>query len=206
MSDRPRPTQPAASAIGALSPPETAAGYGVHMIRPHLRDIPVATFPPGFGIRPLRTDEGPLWLAVERDAEEYLRLGDDAFEREFGADLASVPERCFLITAPGAAAVGTVSAWYYTWRGTEYGLVHWLAVRPAYQGRGLGKAGLSHALSVLSRWHDQALLGTQTKRLRAIRLYLDYGFEPDMEEAQAQARWAQVSARLDHPGLRRLGL
>lgn len=193
-------------ASAELGPPETAAGYSIHMIRPHLRDIPPTGFPPGFGIRTMRPEEGHLWLAVERDAETYLQLADDAFEKEFGRDLASVPQRCFLLTGPDEQTPGTVSAWYYTYRGEEFGLIHWIAVRPAFQGRGLGKAALCFALRELARWHTRALLGTQTRRIPAIRMYLDHGFEPDMEEDRAAARWRHVAAHLDHPVLRRLGL
>ena len=103
-------------------------------------------------------------------------------------------------------SVGTISAWYYTYRKREYGLIQWVAVRPAWQRRGLGKAGLVFALERLSQWHEMALLGTQSRRLPAIRLYLDYGFLPDLEEDNAAQRWQHVSAHLDHPVLRQLGL
>jgi len=176
------------------------------MIRPHLRDLPAPVFPAGFGIRPMRRDEGHLWLAVERDAEQYLPIGDDTFAREFGHDLDAVPQRCFLLTGPGEAVVGTISAWYHTYRGEEYGLIHWVAVRPAFQGRGLGRAGLRCALHELARWHTRALLGTQTRRLPAIRLYLDHGFVPDLEDEQAVPRWRHVREKLDHPVLHRLAL
>jgi len=97
-------------------------------------------------------------------------------------------------------------AWYHTFRGEEYGLIHWVAVRRAHQGKGLGKAAVSFALDELAQWHDRVLLGTQTKRLPAIKLYLDFGFEPLLDLPGAVDKWRQVAAKLKHPALDNLSL
>ena len=121
----------------AALPKPGPTGYPVNMIRPHLRDIPLVSFPEGFEIRPMRVEEGGLWTDIVRDAEEYMTISDGLFDREFGSDLQSVEQRCFLIVESGGAGVGTISAWYNRdARWQDYGLVHWVAVRPAYQGRG----------------------------------------------------------------------
>lgn len=177
------------------------------MIRPHLREIPQAAFPAGFGIRPLRLDEAALWTDIVRDAEEFFPIADDLFAREFGGDPEAIPERCFILTGPKGIAVGTISAWYNrAFKGEEYGRIHWVAVRPAYQGRGLGKAGLAFALNRLAQWHRRAYLTTNTARLLAIRLYLDFGFLPDLDEPDARALWCPVQEALCHPVLAALGL
>ena len=101
--------------------------------------------------------------------------------------------------------MGIVSAWYHrNYRGRELGLIHWIAVRPAHQGLGLGRAAMSYALHQLAQWHDRAGLGTQTKRIRAIKLYLDFGFRPDLERPGALESWRKVKAELDHPRLEAL--
>jgi GNAT superfamily N-acetyltransferase len=183
------------------------AGYGVHMIRPDLGGIPQAPFPDGFSIRPLQTDEGSLWTDIVLEAEEWLDLSRDLFDREFGHDLAAVPQRCFLIVDAEDHAVGTVSAWYRRdYRGLDYGLIHWVAIRPAWQGQGLGKAGLAFALHRLAQWHERALLGTQTRRLPAIALYLNWGFRPDLHSPEARYSWRQLREEMPHPALEDLDL
>lgn len=187
-----------------VTPP---ASHGIRMIRPHLLDIPQVDFPDGFSARPMRAAEGALWTDIVLDAEEWLDLSRDLFEREFGQDLAAVPERCFLIEDAGGGAVGTISAWYRRdFRGLDYGLIHWVAVRPHWQGRGLGKAGLSFALGQLARWHERALLHTSTLRLPAVSLYLDFGFRPDLEEDGARQAWREMRRVLPHPALAGLDL
>ncbi|MBN1579421.1 MAG: GNAT family N-acetyltransferase [Anaerolineae bacterium] len=172
------------------SPQEGVAGYGVWMIRPDMSDIPQVPFPEGFGIRPMRLDDVGLWTDIERDAENYYTIGDDTFYHVFGADLQAIQWRCFIVTNPKGAGVGTISAWYDRhFKNQEYGRIHWVAIRPAYQGKGLGKAALSFALNQLARWHDRCYLDTQTRRLPAITMYLRFGFVPDMSVPGAQEGW-----------------
>ncbi len=180
------------------------AGYEVYMIRPHLRDISQVPFPEGFSIRAMRLDEGALWTDIERDAEPHFPIDDEAFHSEFGNYLQMTQWRSFVVTDAKGAGVGVVSAWFAReFKGEDYGMIHWIAIRQAYQGLGLGKAALSFALNQLSQWHKRAFLGTQTKRLNAIKLYLDFGFEPDLDPPGARDVWREVAARLSHPLLER---
>jgi len=185
----------------------TPAGKSVNMIRADLKNIPQVEFPEGFSIRPMRVDEGAVWVDIHRDAENYLEVTPDMFMREFGGDPEAVPQRCFLIVNARGAAAGTISAWYdRDFRGRDYGRIHWVAVRPAYQRRGLAKAGLSFAMNRLAEWHERAVLTTQTARLAAIRLYLDFGFVPDLVPSGAVEAWREVRTKLDHPVLEAMPL
>ncbi len=185
----------------------TLAGNSVRMIRPHLDDIPQVDFPDGYSIRPLRVEEGAVWSDVVIEAEPWLELSTDLFTNEFSSDLSSVPERCFFVVDGADTPIGTISAWYKgAVRGLDYGLIHWVAVRPAHQGKGLGKAALSFALQKLALWHERAMLGTQSKRLPAISLYLNFGFLPDLEEAGAVEDWRLLRDQLNHPALNSMDL
>jgi hypothetical protein len=53
----------------------------------------------------------------------------------------------------------------------------------------------------MAEWHDRAWLLTQTSRIAAIKIYLDFGFEPDLEPPHAVEAWKKVAAELDHPAL-----
>ena len=177
-----------------------AGGYELHLIRSHMRDIPYVAFPQGFGIRALRPGEGALWLDIQRDSEPYFPIPASIFHQEFGYDLPATQWRSFLVTNERGVGVGVISAWYNrNFRGLDYGQVHWVAIRPSYQGKGLGKAALSYTLNQLAQWHERAYLGTQSKRIPAIKLYLDFGFLPDLVEPGALEGWREVKRALKHP-------
>ncbi len=188
----PRPSQPE----------DPLENWPVQMIRPHLRNIPVVPFPAGYAVRPLRRNEGGLWEDIWRDAEPFMKIENGLFEKEFGDDPAAIERRCFIITASDGTAVGTISAWYARdIKGLDYGRIHWVATRKAYQGRGIMRAGLSYALGQLAQWHERAVLGTSTGRVAAIKLYLDYGFVPDLTEPRAREAWTAFRKRLNHAAL-----
>jgi GNAT superfamily N-acetyltransferase len=179
--------------------------WPVQMIRPHLRDIPDVPFPAGYSMRPLRRNEGGLWEDIWRDAEPFMKIENGLFEREFGDDPAAIERRCYIITAPDGIAVGTISSWYARdIKGKDYGRIHWVATRKAYQGRGIMRAGLSYALRQIAQWHERAVLGTSTGRIAAIKLYLDYGFLPDLDEPRAREAWTAFRQKLNHPALKML--
>ena len=76
-----------------------------------------------------------------------------------------------------------------------------MAVRPAYQNRGLGKAGLSFALNKIAQWHDRCMLDTSIERLPALKIYMDAGFVPDLYDEREVEKWQIVKGRLKHPTL-----
>jgi len=192
------PTQPAPGA----HVPGAADPYLV-MIRPNLEDIPEFPFPEGYSMRPMRPGEDTLWTDIQRDAERIIPITEDLFEMEFGTDLRATLRRCFFIVNDDGVAVGTISAWYSRdFRREDHGRIHWFAIRPAYRGRGLARPALSFALQRLAEWHERAWLDTSASRLPAIKLYLDFGFLPDLEALRAREAWAGVRAGLDHPALR----
>lgn len=175
----------------------------VVMVRPNMDNIPEIAFPDGYGIRGMRLNEGGLWEDIQRDAEPFFTVEPGLFEREFGNDPRAIPRRCYLIVGPDGCAVGTISAWYdRDFKGQEWGRIHWVATRRAHQGKGLAKAGLSFTLRQLARWHERAMLDTSTGRVGAIKLYLDFGFVPDLDAPFAREAWAAFRQRLDHPALR----
>jgi beta-galactosidase/beta-glucuronidase/GNAT superfamily N-acetyltransferase len=182
--------------------PDAPENMTVNMIRPHLRDIPEVPFPEGYAVRALRRNEGGLWEDIWRDAEQFSKIENGLFEREFGDDPAAIERRCFIITAPDGVAAATISAWYSRdIDGLDYGRIHWVATRKAYQGKGIMRAGLSYALRQMAQWHTRAILGTSTGRIAAIKLYLDYGFVPDMNAPNAHEAWTSFRKKLDHPAL-----
>lgn len=148
------------------------------MVRDHMRGIPQIPLPEGYTMSGMRIEDIGVWTDVQRDAEEYLTIRDSLFMDQFGDDLPSIGRRCFILYDREGLAIGTISAWYNrNFRGRDWGRIHWVALRPSHQGRGLGKAMLTYAMNVLARHHERAYLDTDTRREAAVGLYRKYGFE-----------------------------
>lgn len=179
-------------------------GAEMHQSAKRPRFQPEVAFPEGFSVRPYQPGDERVWTDIWRDAEPLLSIDDNLFAREFGSDWGALRWRCFFIVDERGCAVGTVTAWYSRdFKGQDWGRIHWLAVRPAYQGRDLAKAAMSFALKQLAQWHERAWLDTSGGRLGAIKIYLDFGFVPDMDAPGAKVAWQQVQQKLNHPMLAR---
>lgn len=182
--------------------PSSAGSTTVVMVRPDMNGILQVPFPDGYGIRSMTTDDIGLWTDIQRDAEPYLQITDSTFREEFGDDMGALQRRCYIVTDPKGLGIGTISAWYERdFRGQDYGRIHWVALRPSCQGKGLAKAALSYAMNRLAQWHNGSYLVTSTERIPAIKLYLDFGFKPDFSSADVLAQWRDLSIRLKHPAL-----
>ena len=73
------------------------------------------------------------------------------------------------------------------------GRVHWMAILPEFQGRGLGKALLAAICRRLRELgHERAYLHTSAARLAAIQLYLQFGFAPVVRNAAEEAAWKGI--------------
>ena len=187
----------------APSRPQWPAGTGVVLLRPNMDDIVDVPLPEGFTLTPMTMDESAIWIDIQRDAEFLFPISDTLFHDQFGDDPAAVSWRCFILRNEKGLGVGTISAWYSRdFRGEEWGRIHWVAMRPSYQGRGLANGMLSHALKQLSRWHDKVYLDTDTRRIAAVALYLKFGFLPDMSPANAREAWTGFAEVYDHPAVR----
>lgn len=178
-----------------ISTPETPPGRAVAMIHPELRRVPAVPVPPGYRVRRYRPEDRALWVALNREADGLQPVTGDTFAASFGNDEPALRERMLFLAGEGGTEVGTGTAWYSAdYRGRAMGRVHWLAVLPAWQGRGLGTALLAAVCRrLVELGHDQAYLTTSTARVPALRLYLRFGFEPAIYNRDDAAHWRAVT-------------
>ncbi len=153
------------------------------MVRETLDDLPDYPLPDGYSIRTFRRGEGPLWAEIGFAAGNFTSLDAAAgqFENEFERPVEDMESRCFFVVHDATnRAVGTAMAWYDPGfvEGANYGRVHWVAIVPEHQGKGLAKPLMCAVLRRLAESHPRAVLGTQTFRKPAVNLYLDLGFVP----------------------------
>ncbi|MBD3181854.1 GNAT family N-acetyltransferase [Candidatus Poribacteria bacterium] len=180
---------------------------GVTLFREDILDIPDFNFPEGFRVRNFKPGEGNIWTRIQRAAEPFFEIEDNLFKKQFGEHLDQLPDRSFFVITEDGHEVGSITAWWYNnWRDKDWGLIHWVAVHPDYQGRGICKAMMTVAMNRLKQDHDRAMLNTSTGRVAAIKVYLDFGFKPDMQKDNSREAWSNFYSVLPHPALKEYDL
>ena len=135
--------------------------------------------PEGYTIRTYQPGDENAWAQLLCAVGEQTSL-DEAlalFTERYLAD-ASLTDRIFFAVSADGQIVGTAIAWEHDPRGAQR-VLHWVAVHPEHQRKGIGKALCQTALRLFRR-EDNALpvyLHTQPWSWQAILLYIKLGFK-----------------------------
>ena len=168
----------------------------VKMLRRNLDNVPDFPLPAGFTLRWFRAGDEDVWVQLQAASDQFNRISLDLFRSEF-VEPGLLANTQFYVIAQNNAPVGTATAWFKDLEGKRIGRVHWVAVLPAFQGRGLGKSVLSLCCGRLRELgYDKAYLSTSSARIPAIKLYLSFGFEPLIGNGDDKAVWSGVSRSL----------
>jgi ribosomal protein S18 acetylase RimI-like enzyme len=159
----------------ALAEPERAgflaAGFEVrdtlHLLAHDLREIPAA--PAADLRRGRRTDRSGALAVDHRAFPTFWRLDEGGLHEAMTA----TPSARFRVATIDRRVVG----YHVTGRAGHRGYLQRLAVDPAVQGRGLGRALVVDCLRWLQRRGvTNVVVNTQVENERALRLYLAMGF------------------------------
>lgn len=173
----------------------------VAMTRADLKGIPEHSLPEGFKLRLFQEGEIADWARVETAAGEFENEEKalERFEREFGPHLDEFAKRCLFLENKEGKVIGTTTGWYGSLEeGAEIiGRIHWVSIIPEYQSKGLSKPLLTGAMKILEEYHQAAYLTSQTTSYKALNMYMQYGFEPVIRDAEDEEAWAIVEEKLN---------
>ncbi len=149
----------------------------VVMERQNLADVPRCSLQKSYLIRTYEPGDEAHWYDIHLEADKLSNITDGLFAFQFGLDQRELSTRQFYLCHSGEV-IGTASAWHGTsYKDGSYGRVHWVAMRPSYQGRGLSKPLLCEVLQALKRLgYRRAYLTTSRLRRVAMGLYKSFGF------------------------------
>lgn len=176
------------------------------MVRTTLADIPVHRLPPGYAFHWYQPGDEVSWVAIQSAADRHNEITPQLFAQEFrtaGALAAPLSaqrledRQCYLLD-PAGLPIGTATAWVDDLSSDPTaGRVHWVAVVPVEQGKGLAKPLMTVVCQRLrALGHRTAYLTTAMNRLAAIGLYLKFGFMPVLRNDEDQARWRKLQEAL----------
>ena len=122
------------------------------------------------------------WAALQASVE-HMDTAEQAlarFNEELAPDQETLKNRAFFIYNPEGRLAGSAILWYGSHFGRTLARVHWVAVAPEEQGKGLCKA-LMTLLMDLYRKNNLTgglYLTSQTWSYKALNIYRQFGFKP----------------------------
>ena len=168
------------------------------MTHADLKRVPRFALASGFTLQWYQPGDESHWLRIHLAADRFSQITPDLFTKQFGSPPSNDLHRrqCY-VREPGGECVGTATAWFNDdFQGARWGRVHWVAIIPAFQGRGLGKALMSAICRRLrDLGHGRAYLRTGAARVPAIKLYQRFGFEPLIGDEREREAWRAVLSK-----------
>lgn len=146
------------------------------------KDLPLPTFtrnlPAGYQLKSYQPGDEAAWCAIEYAVGEFDTLEEAAayFAKTFAPYPQELPRRMAFLTDKTGEIVATCTAW---WGKKEEPLLHWLAVLPKAQGKGLASylaVEITRRLVTINPEKD-LFLHTQTWSYPAIFLYEKIGYQ-----------------------------
>lgn len=161
--------------------------YDILMKRAAGTPLPEPRAPKGITLRSYRDGDEHHWAATETAAGEFPdeEQALARFTRDFGSWKADLYERCLFALNEDSMPVGNIAVWWPRPAIRKYPWIHWVAVRPEYQCRGIGSFLVASGLRRAVELEGDVDIGlkTQTWSWPAVKIYLRAGFrlteEPD---------------------------
>lgn len=169
------------------------------LMKHNLTEIPHYEFPTNYQLQSFKQGDEKEWARIETatgefDSEEQAL---ERFTEEFQPYIDDFQKRSLFLINEAGEKIGTITAWYGNHKSDTIGRLHWVAIIPEYQGKGLAKPMLSSAMKLLAQFHDEAYLTSQTTSYPAINLYLNFGFQPVIEKESDTVAWDLLEEKLN---------
>lgn len=151
------------------------------MKRPAGLPIREKKLPAEFKITTYQPEDEKAWAEIECSVLEFdeANAARAYFDKAFAPYPEELRKRMLFIETENGEKVATCSAWWKEVAGKSVPLLHWLAVKPEFQGHGLATILVSEATKLLQQYgEDQPIyLHTQTWSHAAVGLYESFGYQ-----------------------------
>ncbi len=157
-----------------------------------------AKLPEGYRFQYYKNGMAEDWCRIQYQAGAFdsMKAAEALFEREFAPHQKLLKERMLFILPAETSEdpAGTASLWIGDDFGEKRDRLHWLAVAPSHQGKGLAKALVAELIAC---YREKGLgkgiyLTTQTESYKAINIYRQFAFEPSLAAIRKNAPEGQA--------------
>jgi len=137
--------------------------------------------PDGFAFAYFQSGDEKAWAKIETSVLEFPDEIEALlyFQNRFLPYIAELERRCLFIENHESEKIATSTAWWEYNGVRRCPWLHWVAVKPQYQGMGLGKAISAKTIRLMVDIEGDRdfYLHTQTWSHRAIKIYQALGFD-----------------------------
>ncbi len=145
-----------------------------------VQNMTPSKLPEGYTIRGFQDGDEHHWARIEVSVLEFEaeETAVDYFKEVFFPRKESLKDRCLFLCNPEGIPVATANAWWVEGDLGHQAALQWVALMPAYQGLGLGRAIVSAAMALYPTFEANlpVYLHTQTWSHVAVGLYHALGF------------------------------
>lgn len=142
--------------------------------------------PEGFKFVKFKKGDEKAWAEIEKSVLEFenTKDGEEYFKRKYLPYIDELERRTIFIENNNGEKIATFTAWWRYTGERRHPFMEWVAVKPEYQGKGLGKALISEGVKLMVAIEGDCdmYIPTQTWSYKAIRLYRWAGFEFETKE------------------------
>lgn len=145
--------------------------------------------PSGFKYVLFKAGDEKDWAEIEASVGEFDKAIDALlfFQKNYLPYIKELERRCLFIENDDGRKVATLTIWWCYTGVRRDPWIHWVAVRPEFQGLGIGKAIVSEGIKRLIdiEGDRDVYLHTQTWSYKAIGIYTKAGFRITRETGLA---------------------
>jgi GNAT superfamily N-acetyltransferase len=154
--------------------------YNIIMKRNPGTPVAEPLLPKGYMFVPYCEGDEESWAEIETSVGEFDSIPEALkyFNVNYLTHLKDLMNRSFFIATTSGEKVATATCWQRYYDGLRVPSFEWIAVKPGYQGLGLGKAVVFEGMKRMIEFEGDVpvYLHTQTWSYRAVGIYLQAGF------------------------------
>lgn len=148
--------------------------------------IPVYDLPDGYNFTLFQSGDEKAWAQIETSVLEFPDELDALmyYQKDYLPLISEIKRRCLFVENSDGEKVATSTAWWNYAGVRRDPWLHWVAVKPQYQGLGLGKAVISRITRMMTEIEGDRdfYLHTQTWSHKAIKIYEKCGYAVTAEK------------------------
>ncbi|ELC8442426.1 GNAT family N-acetyltransferase [Clostridium perfringens] len=149
-------------------------------------ELKSVSLPEGFKFVKFKKGDENAWAEIETSVLEFkdVESAKEYFENKYMPYLNELERRTLFIEDSKGEKVATFTAWWRYTGERRHPFMEWVAVKPGYQGKGLGKSIISEGVKLMVAIEGDCdmYIPTQTWSHKAIKLYRWAGFDFETEE------------------------